>query len=121
MTNHSAAAQDPILSAKIVADLRSFDGFQEIAAEFLTEAPARTTAIRQALAEKQLDVVALQAHALKGASGAVGALRLSQATAKLEIAARTKSEMDLPALLEEVAEQFEIVRDALLELIANEP
>lgn len=117
----SAAAQDPILCAKILADLRSFDGFHEIAREFLAEAPVRITAIRQALAEIRLDVLALQAHALKGASGATGALRLSQAAANLEIASRSNAEKDLLALIEDVAEQFEMVRVALLELIANEP
>lgn len=114
------AEQDPILSAKVVEELRSIGGFHEIASEFLVEAPMRITAIRQAFAEKRLDAIMLQAHALKGASGAAGAIRLSRASAKLEIASRTNSEEQLVALIEGVVAEIEIARLALLEMMAIE-
>lgn len=121
MFRDSEVELDPILSAKIVADLRSFDGFCEIAQEFMAEVPARILAIRQALVEKRFDVITLQAHALKGASGATGALRLNRVCGKLEKAARARSEMDVLAFVEDLVEESEIALAALVKEIENEP
>lgn len=112
--------QDPILSVKVLTELNSFGGLHEIVQEFLSEAPTRIHAIRQTSAEKRYDALALHAHALKGASGATGAIRLSRVSAKLEAAARANSEERLAVMIEDLVEEFDIARLALLEVLADE-
>jgi len=113
--------KNPILSIKVLAELRSFGGLYEIVREFLAEAPMRIQAIQQDNAEKRFDPLALQAHALKGASGATGALRLSLLSAKIENAARSKSDGLLAELIAELVREFDIASEALLQTLADEP
>jgi two-component system, OmpR family, sensor histidine kinase TorS len=111
---------DPILSIKVLQELQSFGGLREIVHEFLNEAPTRIQAIQQLSTEKRYDALALQAHALKGASGATGAIRLSRVSAKLESAARSNSEERLAMIIEDLVEEFDIAHQALLELLVDD-
>jgi signal transduction histidine kinase/DNA-binding response OmpR family regulator len=118
-TKQPETQQDSVLEAKTLAALRDLGGFDDIIEEFLTEMPSRVQAIHTAAAENRLHVLALHAHALKGASGAVGAPRLGNVAAKIEEVARAKSQETLPRLLTNLDEEVECARTALLREIEN--
>jgi HPt (histidine-containing phosphotransfer) domain-containing protein len=113
--------QNSILSVKILTELRDLGVLHEIVNEFLIEVRMRIDEIRQASADKRFDALTLQAHALKGASGAVGALRLSKISAKVESAARLRSDALQRTLVEELAAEVDLANHALQQLLVDEP
>lgn len=106
-------SSEPALDAEKIAALRELGALEEIVHEFLSEAPVRIEAIRHAIAEQRFDTVKLEAHALKGASGVVGATSLAKTAAKLENASKLQNLADVSSLVEQLERNVEQTRHAL--------
>ena len=72
--------------------MAEFGGDREILAElrdlFLDHAPPLFESIRQAIADRELDVIARDGHSLKGACATYGAPRLAMICKVVELAAK---------------------------------
>jgi len=107
----------PPLDEGVLASLRGLadpdgpDLLAELVELFMTDAPPRLAGIAQAVASSDAEALRRCAHALKGASGTLGARRLADVCGALEAAGRagTTEGVDLAALHSE----YESVRDAL--------
>ena len=73
---------------------------------FIKKARCNVTRISESIAAGQVDDLARAAHELKGSAGNVAAIRLSQAVAELETAARTRTEQDFSLLGERVTREL---------------
>lgn len=96
-----------LLDPKAVAVLQQLGGFAEVAKVFFEEMEAGMGVLRNAVAERRNDLFVRQAHALKGASSAVGASPLSAIIEEVENAAKSGTSSDLPVLLEKIQKPFE--------------
>lgn len=96
-----------LLDPKAVAVLHQLGGFAEVANVFFDEIEAGIRVLQQAVAEHRIDVFVRQAHALKGASSAVGANPLSVIIEEVENAAKSGTSSDLPVLLEKIQKPVE--------------
>jgi HPt (histidine-containing phosphotransfer) domain-containing protein len=78
-----------------------------------TETAARLAALEAAVPAGDADEVARAAHAVKGGSASLGAVRLAAACDRLEAAGRAGDVAALPALLDGVRAEVERARSAL--------
>jgi HPt (histidine-containing phosphotransfer) domain-containing protein len=83
--------------------LRAFEG------SLLRLAPQ----LREARQRRDLQGIRHIAHTLKSSSASVGALRLSRLCAEIEAAVRQESAEGLPALLDDVDQEFDVVLKAV--------
>jgi HPt (histidine-containing phosphotransfer) domain-containing protein len=108
----------PAIDDAVLAEvLESTGGDREFLAEligtYLDDAPRRLAAIRQALVDGAADDVARAAHALKGASGSLGATGLAQQSRALEMAAKEGRLADAERQVTALEAEFERVAEAL--------
>ncbi len=95
----------PMDFEKAVAEFEGDEGFLvEVLRGFLANAASQIKTIRQAITEKNMEVVRKEAHAIKGGAGNLTAESLSDAAARLETAAKSGT-LEL-GLLENVEETF---------------
>lgn len=80
---------------------------------FLAHAPERIRSARAALESGDHQTLYRSAHSLKSTSANMGARRLQRLAEQVEGRAAAKDLAPIPPLLEEMAEQFEDVRDRL--------
>jgi len=83
----------PVLDPAVLKQLLALDGggkglLKEMAVLFREDIGGRLTAIEAALAAGNIDGIAQEAHAIKGAAGAVGARRLQSQAQEIERGAR---------------------------------
>lgn len=83
----------PVLDPAVLKQLVALDGggkglLKEMAQLFREDISGRLVAIEAALAAGNLEGIAQEAHAIKGAAGAVGARRLQNFTQEIERGAR---------------------------------
>ena len=88
------------------------DGFVAVARTFLGEARTRLAVLGDAFRHADADAVRREAHTLKGASASLGAARLADACAHVEMAASPKAFRD-PYPLTTLQAEFENLRAAL--------
>lgn len=105
--------------AQTILELRAAagdEGYAQIRAEFLSATERRLGEMARAAAGEEAEVLRRAAHALRGASGSLGAVRLEALCRELE--ARIAAGMpqgERPAAVAHLAEEFAAVRRALLE------
>jgi len=94
------------------------DGQPDVVTEFidafLGDLPTRLERIRDAVAAKEPRDIKSAAHALKGASAAVGAVRLTQACAELEVLGRGGQSAGSDELLTQIEAEAAQAREGLL-------
>jgi HPt (histidine-containing phosphotransfer) domain-containing protein len=84
---------------------------------FLDDAPRQIAALEEASTGPDLDALREHAHSLKSASANLGAMQLSAAAKRVELAARTGN-LDRPAVeVARIAWEFARARDALLDAL----
>lgn len=83
---------------------------QELLQLFLKDSLEQMTYLQQAWHQENLLDIRQIAHHIKGASANVGATRISQAAAQLEIAARDGMKESIPVPLEELGQNLERFR-----------
>jgi HPt (histidine-containing phosphotransfer) domain-containing protein len=83
----------------LVAEL--YEGFCEIV-------PGRIQAMNEAVAKNDLKKIGFEAHALKGGAGTLGLKRLCAVALLLEEAGRGEREEDLPAVMKQLENEFQL-------------
>jgi HPt (histidine-containing phosphotransfer) domain-containing protein len=81
----------------------------EVIAEFLKEGPSLVAALRDAIGRNDLAAIGRAAHSLKGTSASLGAGRLSEVCAALELASRQGAVADAPERLAAIETAFHAV------------
>jgi CheY-like chemotaxis protein len=114
----------PLAPAPAAIDRETFDRFRrEVGADsfaaqfveiYLRELDGRLEGIRQGREDGDAELLTRVAHTLKSTSATLGALPLAERCRALEAAGSDPSGPDVPALIEDVREESEAVRRALL-------
>ncbi|MEK6323162.1 MAG: PAS domain S-box protein [Acidobacteriota bacterium] len=108
-----------VIDASVIAELRALqssadpDFFNHLIDLFIQETPHRLGAMRAAVAQANSEALAHEAHALKGSSANLGAMRMHALCEILEEQGRARSTGGAPALLSVLEEEFDRVRKAL--------
>jgi HPt (histidine-containing phosphotransfer) domain-containing protein len=118
------AAQGDLLDESVVQNLMSVDDdgtlMDEIVATFLRIAPARLTAIRKA-AKGNAAMLEREAHSFLGSCGNLGARRMAELCARLEVLGRSGSTEGAPAIASALEEELAAVRPLLEALPGRHP
>jgi len=123
-----AAAEQPAqgeqLDEGVVQNLMSIDDdgtlLDEIVATFLRIAPARLTAIRKA-AKGNASVLERESHSFLGSCGNIGARRMAELCARLEVLGRAGSTEGAPEIARALEEELAAVRPLLEALPGRHP
>jgi CheY-like chemotaxis protein len=109
----------PPLDPAVLETLRSLqeegesDLLTELARMFLDHAALQLEGLREAIGEADAQRVRGISHALKGSSGNMGATRVSEVCAELEMAGESGDLAPAPGLLERLEEELSLARPAL--------
>src|SRR5512146_722080 len=107
------------IDPEVLAELRSLDPTGEVLptllTQFLAETPQRLTAMRKALTKGDGIGMANTAHALKGSSGNMGAVRMLNLCNDLEAVCRANDLTAVKRLLDCLESDFAFVRVVLLQ------
>jgi HPt (histidine-containing phosphotransfer) domain-containing protein len=114
-----AIGNGEVLDARVLAGLREYqrpgepDFLTNLIGIFLNDLSLRLESIRNAQTRGDLEALRSAAHALKGASGELGAKRLHALCAQLEAAARSRIVAAVHPLAREVEDEAARVRCAM--------
>jgi|SRR5579864_7951263 two-component system, sensor histidine kinase and response regulator len=114
-----AIGNGEVLDARVLAGLREYqrpgepDFLTHLIGVFLDDLSLRLESIRNAQTRGDLETLRSAAHALKGASGELGAKRLNVLCARLEAAARSGILAAVQPLAREVEDEAVRVRRAM--------
>ncbi|HVK71205.1 MAG TPA: response regulator, partial [Polyangium sp.] len=97
----------PVLDMRMIEGLRELGALEEICRAFLAEVPGRMVGLRDALKKRDAADLERRAHALKGSSGAIGAKRVAETSARLESMARAGKLDGAEELLDRLELEFE--------------
>jgi two-component system sensor histidine kinase/response regulator len=98
------------------------DVLRRVVRIYLRDAPTLLASLRAAIARRDSAALSSAAHALKGSSGVIGALRLTALCKELEAMGRAQTTQDAPAALAELELEFDLVQRALeSEALAGAP
>jgi two-component system, sensor histidine kinase and response regulator len=118
------AAAGQLLDEAIVQNLMSVDDdgtlMDEIVATFLRIAPARLTAIRKA-AKGNAAVLERESHSFLGSCGNIGARRMAELCARLEVLGRSGSTEGAPEIARALEEELAAVKPLLEALPGRHP
>jgi HPt (histidine-containing phosphotransfer) domain-containing protein len=92
---------------------------RRITSAFLTDAPVKINALREALAESDYEAVSMAAHNLKGGCWYVGAARLAELCALLEDDAESGNLSDGASSVSGIETELEAVREAMAKALSN--
>lgn len=118
----TGAAEAPAVDEAVIEQLATItdsEGFSvlgELLNAFLSATPGRLEALDQALAGRDLPVVADDAHALTGSAASFGARGMAALCRQLRAAAERGEEDDARALLRALHDEFLRVRARLVAL-----
>jgi two-component system sensor histidine kinase/response regulator len=117
-----AMDDDSALDAKALGAIRELDDGEgtilaEVVAIFLDEAPRHLNELSRATESHDGAELARVAHALKSASGNIGAVRVVRLCKELEVLGRSGEVADAAPLLREIQQQFAVVRPLLQKLV----
>jgi HPt (histidine-containing phosphotransfer) domain-containing protein len=115
----------PALDAAVLESLRQLnqpgqpDIVREVLTVFLADAPGRVAAIEQAIRASDAPAIQRAAHALKGASGSIGAMTLQAHCRELEDSAKAARLERTPELGRGIHEEWARVRAEIAEILAT--
>lgn len=115
----------PALDAAVLESLRQLnqpgepDIVREVLTVFLSDAPGRVKAIEEAIRASDLPAIQRAAHALKGASGSIGAMTLQARCRELEDAAKATKLEHASELGRGIHEEWGRVRAEIAEILAT--
>ncbi|MDH3714505.1 MAG: response regulator [Gammaproteobacteria bacterium] len=114
-----APANDPVLNQSVLDSLRALqkrgkkDILARILGTYLERAPLLLQAIVTAVSGGDAEQIHQAAHSLKGSSANVGAARLAELCAELELLGRNKDTAKAPGLLADIETEFRAACAAL--------
>jgi signal transduction histidine kinase/CheY-like chemotaxis protein len=109
----------PVLDMEVIGQIRSLDGADDtsflrtIVEEYNSRAPELIQKIKQTFRNGDLGELGRAAHSLKGVSGMMGAMRVSNLSLCLETAARDESLNEIEPLLGRLVDEIHSSKDAL--------
>ena len=112
-------APTPVLDEEALQRLRELDPggrshlLERVLRAFESSLLRLAPQLREARQRGDLQAVRHVAHTLKSSSASIGALRLSRLCAEIEAAVRQEAVEGLPALLDDVDQEFNIVLQAV--------
>jgi two-component system sensor histidine kinase/response regulator len=115
----------PALDAAVLESLRQLnqagqpDIVREVLTVFLADAPIRVAAIDDAIRAGEGQSLQRAAHALKGASGSIGAVALQTCCRELEEIGKAGALDGAPELGRRIQEEFARVRAEIGEILAT--
>jgi HPt (histidine-containing phosphotransfer) domain-containing protein len=112
-----AGEEEPVTDASALERLKRFGGGKllgEMIALFLSIAPERIAAARQAHQAGDLPTLERAFHSLKGSAAQLGALRLRRLSEHAEQLARLGTLTDLPILMQQLEDELPHVREWLI-------
>jgi excisionase family DNA binding protein len=105
--------------------LEQLDGDKEVVKEilnlYLEKTPEQIGAVAEAVKNKDAALIRSSAHSLKGSSGNVGAVKLSQTAQKMETIGKEGDLSRAEELMKEIEENFRTFQGALQHLGFDEP
>jgi len=106
---------EPALDPRMFEEMRELmnDALGTFVDTYLSNSPKLISQIEQAVAAGDADSVLHNAHQLKGGSGSIGALHLSELAQRIEQGARNGVLEDMPLLLADLKQEFDRVDAAL--------
>ena len=106
------------LNTDMLAELKDImeDDFAILVDTFVSDTDKRIDVFESSMDMADADVLRKAAHGLKGSSSNIGAERLSKLSADLEVAAKEMAFHIAIDLIEDVKQEYHLVRAALLEL-----
>jgi CheY-like chemotaxis protein len=84
----------------------------------LEEAPVLLQNLRQAIANNDFKEISYNAHTLKGSSNILGAKILGQLCLKVELKGKNGDGLDLPELLNQIEQQYQVACQELLTILS---
>ncbi|MBI3370994.1 MAG: Hpt domain-containing protein [Betaproteobacteria bacterium] len=113
---------DPVLDTMQVADLVALDRgqgrvFAKLVNVFLSGAEDRIVQLRRHAESADAAALADAAHALRGSSGSLGAVRLADLCARVEIAGKRQDIHAAKALIALLDAEYALARCALLAVV----
>ena len=114
--HHEADAEHAPTDSAALDRLRRFGGgklLRDMIALFLVAAPERLASARSALAADNVGGTELALHSLKSSSAQLGAMRMHHLCDQGEQRARDGSLVGVPALIDELEQEFARVREWL--------
>jgi CheY-like chemotaxis protein/HPt (histidine-containing phosphotransfer) domain-containing protein len=112
-----APVHDCVDSA-VLADLRQLDAscslLSTLITHFLEDVPTRLAALRDALQQGDAGALARVAHELNGSSGNLGVRKMRQLCVELQALGKAKDLTQAGALLAQLVNEFELVRQRLM-------
>jgi HPt (histidine-containing phosphotransfer) domain-containing protein len=93
------------------------EGFQEILALFLKTVPGNIESLAEAVRKKDAPLIRRLAHSLKGASGNVGALKISQTAKHIEQGSKEGDLNQADEFLKYLREDFRAFQEAVSRII----
>jgi len=106
---------EPALDPRVFEEMRELmdDALGSFVATYLSNSPKLISQIEQAMAAGDAASIMHNAHQLKGGSGSIGALHLSELAQRMEQGARNGVLEGMPLLLADLKQEFERVDAAL--------
>jgi len=123
----SGNVQDTSIDYSVIESLRELqqddepDLLAELTELFLDDTDNRLVALRAAIETGDAESVERTAHSLKGSSGNMGALKMSEICKELENAGTSEDLSGSSEMLEQLVEEFERVREALGNEVKEQP
>jgi HPt (histidine-containing phosphotransfer) domain-containing protein len=89
----------------------------ELLQTFVDDTELRLPVMRQALAEEDFEVIARQAHQIRGASAGVGVPAMQALARRLEAIAKERKTMDMPEILSMMKMRLEQVKTYIAKMV----
>jgi HPt (histidine-containing phosphotransfer) domain-containing protein len=89
----------------------------ELLQTFVDDIELRLPVMRQALAEENFEVIARQAHQIRGASSGVGVPAMQALARQLETLAKERKTMDMPEILSMIKMRMEQVKTHIAKMV----
>lgn len=110
---------NPLIDPEVLASLRELQTkenptfLKDYLITFLEPIPNRLTAIDRAISNKDFQKLQLEAHALKSSCANTGIATMTMLCEKLEKGGKTSSLDGIPALLDELKKEFELLKSEI--------
>ena len=107
------------INTDMIAELKQLmeDDFSLLLETFISDADSRVSAIETALVDRNSEQVRELAHAFKGSSANLGAVKLSELCYALENIGREARLDDAPSVLNDISSEYQVVKDYFNSLI----
>ncbi len=116
MENNSVLNGETIESIREVSAMSKRDILKEVIEIFITTTPEFLASIRQAFEGRDADVLAKEAHKLKGSAASIGACKVQSLAAQVQHLGEQQDLGEIAVLLEQLEEAYQEAKQELISL-----